>query len=118
MRKILALTGTLLLAGCATAPAPEPEKPQPITPTGPTVPGTLLNLTAAELIQKMGQPVLQVREGPGLKLQFRSRSCILDAYLYPSTSGGLPERVTQVDTRLSNGNDTPQQACIASLVRG
>jgi hypothetical protein len=117
MRKILVLTGALLLAGCATTPVPEPEKPQEPTPAGPTVPGTLLNLTAAELIQKMGQPVLQVREGPGLKLQFKSRSCILDAYLYPTPSGGLPERVTHVDTRLANGNDTSQPACVASLVR-
>ena len=117
MRKILTLTGALLLAGCATAPAPEPEKPQPVVPTGPKIPGTLLNMTAAELIQKMGQPALQVREGPGLKLQFKNRSCILDAYLYPSTSGGLPERVTHVDTRLANGNDTSQQSCVASLVR-
>jgi len=117
MRKILVLTGALLLAGCATTPVPEPEKPQEPTPAGPRVPGTLLNLTSAELIQKMGQPVLQVREGPGLKLQFKSRSCILDAYLYPTPSGGLPERVTHVDTRLANGNDTSQPACVASLVR-
>ena len=117
MRKILVLTAALLLAGCATTPVPEPEKPQEPTPAGPTVPGTLLNLTSAELIQKMGQPVLQVREGPGLKLQFKSRSCILDAYLYPTPSGGLPERVTHVDTRLANGNDTSQPACVASLVR-
>ena len=113
MRKIPALAAALLLAGCATAPAPAPEKPISPTPTGPAVPGTLLNLTASELIQQ----ALQVREGPGLKLQFKSRSCILDAYLYPSPSGGLPERVTHVDTRLTNGNGTPQQACIASLVR-
>jgi hypothetical protein len=118
MRKILPLATALLLAGCATRPAPEPEPQAPPPQQGPAVPGTLLNLTAAELIQKMGQPALQVREGPGLKLQFKSRSCILDAYLYPAPSGGLPERVTHVDTRLSNGNNTPQQACIASLVRG
>ena len=117
MRKILTFGAALLLAGCATRPAPEPEPQAPAPQQGPAVPGTLLNLTAAELIQKMGQPALQVREGPGLKLQFKGRSCILDAYLYPSPSGGLPERVTYVDTRLSNGNNTPQPACIASLVR-
>ena len=117
MRKTLTLAAALLLAGCATQPLPEPE-PQPTpTPTGPSVPGSLINMTAAELIQKMGQPALQVREGPGLKLQFKNRACILDAYLYPSPSGGLPERVTHVDTRLSNGNDTSQQSCFASLVR-
>ena len=117
MRKILTLAAALLLAGCATAPTPEPEKSAETGPTGPSVPGTLLNMTASELIQKMGQPALQVREGPGVKLQFKGRSCILDAYLYPAPSGGLPERVTHVDTRLPNGNDTSQQACIASLVR-
>lgn len=117
MRKILTFAGALLLAGCATAPTPEPETPQPTGPVGPGVPGTLLNMTASELIQKMGQPALQVREGPGVKLQFKNRSCVLDAYLYPTPSGGLPERVTHVDTRLSNGNNTPQQGCIASLVR-
>jgi hypothetical protein len=117
MRRILAFAASLLLAGCASRPLPEPE-PQPTpAPTGPSVPGSLINMTAAELIQKMGQPALQVREGPGLKLQFKGRACILDAYLYPSPSGGLPERVTHVDTRLSNGNDTSQQSCIASLVR-
>ena len=60
-----------------------------------------------------GQPVLQIREGPGLKLQWRG-SCVLDAYLYLQ---GNVERITQVDTRLANGNDTPQPACIASLAR-
>ena len=47
MRKILVLTAALLLAGCATTPVPEPEKPQEPTPAGPRVPGTLLNLTSA-----------------------------------------------------------------------
>jgi len=42
---------------------------------------------------------------------------VLDAYLYPTPSGGLPERVTHVDTRLQNGNDTSQAPCIASLTR-
>lgn len=117
MRRILPLAAALLLAGCATRPAPEPETQAAPVPQGPVVPSTLLNLTAAELIQRMGQPALQVREGPGLKLQFKNRSCILDAYLYPSPSGGLPERVTHVDTRLANGSNTAQPACIASLVR-
>ena len=74
-------------------------------------------MSAGELIQRMGQPALQIREGPGLKLQFRGRSCILDAYLYPPTDGSGAERVTHVDTRLENGSDTSQPACIASLTR-
>jgi len=114
MRKILVLTAALLLAGCATTPVPEPEKPQEPTPAGPTVPGTLLNLTAAELIQKMGQPVLQVREGPGLKLQFKSRSCILDAYLYPQQQGQAPV-ASYVDARRGDGRDVDKAACVAAL---
>ena len=83
----------------------------------PQVRSNLIGMSAGELIQRMGQPALQVREGPGLKLQFRGRSCILDAYLYPPTEGTGAERVTHVDTRLENGNDTSQPACIASLTR-
>jgi len=74
-------------------------------------------MTTGELIQRFGQPALQIREGPGLKLQFRGPACVLDAYLYAPVQGGGPERVTHVDTRLSNGNDTDQAACIASLAR-
>jgi len=118
MRFIIPITAALFLAGCA---AQDPEPPAPATPAPvvarPPVAGSLIGLSAGELIQRMGQPALQVREGPGLKLQFRGRSCVLDAYLYPTPSGGLPERVTHVDTRLQNGNDTSQPQCIASLTR-
>jgi len=117
MRRILLVAAAVLLAGCmARAPQPEPVKPPPVVES-PQVRSNLIGMSAGELIQRMGQPALQVREGPGLKLQFKSRSCILDAYLYPTPSGGLPERVTHVDTRLANGNDTSQPACVASLVR-
>jgi hypothetical protein len=117
MRHILPVAAAVLLAGCvARAPQP-PAVSQPVAPAAPQTPGTLIGMSAGELIQRMGQPALQVREGPGLKLQFRGRSCVLDAYLYPTPSGGLPERVTHVDTRLQNGNDTSQAPCIASLTR-
>jgi hypothetical protein len=109
---------TLLLAGCmARAPQTPAPVPQAPLPTAPQTPGSLIGMSAGELIQRMGQPALQVREGPGLKLQFRGRSCVLDAYLYPTPSGGLPERVTHVDTRLQSGNATSQPQCIASLLR-
>ena len=118
MRLILPLAAALSLAGCMSG---VPEQPQEIQSApvvaAPRVPGSLIGMSAGELIQRMGQPALQVREGPGLKMQFRGRSCVLDAYLYPTPQGGLPERVTHVDTRLQNGSDTPQPACIASLAR-
>ena len=106
-----------MLAGCATRPAPQPEPEAPAPQQSPHIESNILGLTAGELIQRFGQPVLQVREGQSLKLQFRGRSCILDAYLYPQVGNVGPEKVTHVDTRLSNGSDAPQAACIASLTR-
>ena len=114
MRRII-LASTLILAGCATRPAEQPA-PQPapeITATPRTVRSGLVGLTAQELIGRFGNPALQVREGASLKPQFRGRSCVLDAYLYPSTGGTL--RVTHIDARTPAGADTDQAACIAAL---
>ena len=112
MRIFVTLVAALLLAGCA---ARAPETPVTVipTPVTPSVPSSLIGLTAGEAMARLGQPALQVREGPGLKLQWRG-SCVLDAYLYLQ---GNVERITHVDARLTNGNSTPQPACIASLAR-
>jgi len=102
----------LLLAGCmARQPQPETQAP-PVAAAQPAY-GQLIGLTASELAGHFGGPTLQVREGPSVKLQFRSRRCVLDAYLYPSTGGAM--RVTYVDTRLPSGVDTDQAACISAL---
>lgn len=107
----------LLIAGCASTPAPSPV--QPVTPI-PAVAGkhdhsTLDGMTANELGQHFGRPRLQIREGDGTKLQFAGPSCVLDAYLYPNPSGaGLP-RVTHVDTRNFQGAPVNEQNCIASI---
>jgi hypothetical protein len=114
MRRIV-LFAAVLLAGCATAPEPAPQPlPSPVAP-GPRVSGALIGLTAGELVQRLGTPALQIREGQGLKLQFRASSCILDAYLYAPPSGQGPERVAHVDTRLRSGSDTDQRGCVAAL---
>src|SRR5919206_443765 len=104
MRRYLAIAAGLLLASCATAPKPTtvPE----IVETPSTARTGLLGLTASELVGHFGNPALQIREGTSLKLQFRGRGCVLDAYLYPSTGGAL--RVTHVDTRTQSGSDTDQ----------
>lgn len=113
-RSILALT--LFLAACATTPQQQPTPQSPVA-QGPvtTGPGLLLSLTTAELVGYFGNPALQVREGNSLKLQFRGRRCVLDAFLYPQANGAGVWRVTHVDTRDTSGRDMNQAACIAAL---
>src|SRR5436305_26287 len=109
------LASTLLLAGCATAPQQQaaPQIPE-IIATPRTARSGLVGLTAQDLVGRFGNPALQVREGASLKLQFRGRACVLDAYLYPSQSGGVL-RVTHIDARALSGVDTDQAACISAL---
>ncbi|HEU4956629.1 MAG TPA: hypothetical protein VFT40_03260 [Sphingomicrobium sp.] len=116
MRRLF-LIAALLIAGCASTPAPEPV--EPIAPPPAASDGhdhsSLGGMTANELGQHFGRPRLQIREGDGTKLQFAGPNCILDAYLYPSPSGAGVPRVTHVDTRNSQGNPVNAQNCIASL---
>jgi len=111
MRRLLPLSLTLIVAACATRPQPQPETPTVQSPTT-REPGAIVGLTPQELVGHFGNPALQVREGTSLKLQFRGRTCVLDAYLYPQ-NGVL--RVTHVDARTLAGYDSDQAACIASL---
>ncbi|GAA4711243.1 hypothetical protein H9L13_02345 [Sphingomonas lutea] len=105
----------LLLSACATAP--ETETPMPTLPVTPSthVYSSVLGLTSAELIAQLGSPALQVREGVGLKMQFRRPQCIFDAYLYPPPSGQGVTRVAHSDARLPSGADTDQAACISAI---
>lgn len=114
MRRILLLSA-LFVAGCATAPEPPRPPAATVTPATPQVRGELIGLTAGQLVQRLGTPTLQVREGAGLKLQFRATRCILDAYLYPPLGVAGPERVTYVDARLRSGADTDQRGCVAAI---
>jgi hypothetical protein len=114
MRRSSALALTLLLSACATRPVQQPiPAPAPATPA-PAVPelGQLIGKTASDLVGRFGTPILRIQEGAGLKLQFRSPDCVLDAYLYPTAAG---VRVTHVDTRYRSGVDYNQAACIAAL---
>jgi hypothetical protein len=111
MRRLV-LASTLLLAACATRPQQPAQEAPPPQPTSPQA-RQLIGLTPNDLVGHFGHPALQIREGNSMKLQFRGRSCVLDAYLYPSTGGQL--RVTHVDTRAPTGFGTDQAACILAL---
>ena len=115
MRRIV-LTVILLLAACAPRvqqPAPTPAPVSHVPPPQQRR-SEIIGLTARELVGHFGNPALQVREGVGLKLQFRSNRCVLDAYLYPASGSGV-ERVTYVETRLPSGVATDQAVCVLAL---
>jgi hypothetical protein len=112
MRRLI-LASTLFAAGCASTPEQPVAQPVASAPASRVATG-LLGLSAAELVGHFGNPALQVREGAGLKLQFRSARCVLDAYLYTPPGGGI-ERVAHIDARLPSGVDADQAACVSAL---
>jgi hypothetical protein len=112
----------LLLAACTTtAPTGVPAPAQPLRPQSQAQPqqpqqrGGLLGLSTDELVARFGRPGFQVREGPGLKLQWSVPGCVLDTYLYPPPSGIGIARVTYAETRRPDGNPTDQAGCIAAI---
>ncbi|MFC7535969.1 hypothetical protein ACFQPG_01145 [Sphingomonas sp. GCM10030256] len=114
MRILLSTASALLLAACATkTPPPAPVRPTP--PVQPVQTGNLIGLSVQELGARFGAPSFQVREGPGLKLQWAGSACVLDAYLYPPASGAGLERVTYVEARRTTGDPTDQAACVAAI---
>jgi hypothetical protein len=115
MRRLI-LASTLVLSACAARPEqPVVQAPPVVSQPPPKVRSSILGLTASQLVGHFGNPALQIREGVGLKLQFRSNRCVLDAYLYPPESGSGVQRVTFVDTRLPSGVAADQAACISAL---
>lgn len=69
---------------------------------------------ARALIQLLGQPVQDVREPSARKLQFATKDCILDAYLYAPKAGEDPI-VTYVAARVADGRDAERNSCITAL---
>ncbi|WEK41920.1 MAG: hypothetical protein P0Y64_10930 [Candidatus Sphingomonas colombiensis] len=106
-----------LLAGCASTGTSAP----PSTPAVVTVPYSSTGLErvigqdAAALVRLFGQPDADVREGTARKLQFQSRICVLDAYLYPR--GSDEPRVTYIDAREADGSSIDRASCVAALTR-
>ena len=108
------MSATLLVSACVPRQAPTPQAPAPQRQPGQPAPqrNDLIGLTAAQLIAIFGTPALQVREGAGLKLQFRGRNCVLDAYLYPEPR---QELVSYVEARSLSGEPANAQGCYDAL---
>lgn len=68
-----------------------------------------------QLVRLFGQPRLDVWEGDARKLQFTGTACVLDVFLYPSSTSKEP-RATYVDARRSSdGQDVDRGSCVAAL---
>jgi hypothetical protein len=121
-RVSFALLAVIALAGCVATPRPAPPvrpEPRPVVPVSPRPAAGLeavMGRSAGALIALFGAPGLDLREGPGRKLQFLGPACVLDAYLYPPRRG-REAIVTHVDARLPDGRDTDGAACVEALSR-
>lgn len=106
----------LLVAGCVTTTATTPERaaPVPIPYSGAGL-ERIIGQNANALVRLFGQPDADVREGNARKLQFQSRICVLDTYLYPK--GSAEPRVTYVDARQPDGRAIDRASCVAALTR-
>jgi hypothetical protein len=71
---------------------------------------------AAALVKLFGDPDADVREGDARKLQFASRICVLDTYLYPPKAGADPT-VSYIDAREPDGSAIDRASCVAALTR-
>ncbi|MEO6248001.1 MAG: hypothetical protein ABIO85_05390 [Sphingomicrobium sp.] len=116
MIRRLAPAFALLVAACASDTGAPPVESAPLRSSSHQH-GRLTGLSVAELGDLFGAPALQVREGPGLKLQYRGGGCVLDAYLYPPTDGRGVERVTHADARFPSGIETDVASCEAAIER-
>ncbi len=114
MRHLLTAAVALTIAACASAPKPQPAAVVVSSPARPSG-GTLIGLDANDLVRRFGQPVFQVQEGSGTKLQWTGGGCVLDAYLYPPESGSGVARVTYADARRPSGADVDVAGCLALM---
>jgi hypothetical protein len=106
----------IMLSGCATTTGITPERaaPVPIPYSGAGL-ERVIGQDANGLVRLFGQPDADVREGTARKLQFQSRICVLDTYLYPKGAG--EPRVTYVDARQPDGRAIDRASCVAALTR-
>lgn len=124
-----------LLAACASTgitgtPAPSkpskviggqsvrpPSKAPPRDPKFQTIPGleSVIGADEASLIRQFGPSRLNVWEGDSRKLQFTGKACVLDIFLYPTTTSRNPVASYVDARRASDGQDVDRAACVAAL---
>lgn len=126
MKYILPILMCVAVAGCASAPKPAPrpqapaERPASAFPVRPVLEKkgleAVMGKDIAALKRLFGEPRLDIIEVYGRKLQFTSKACVLDAFLYPDGKGGT-EIVTHIDARRSDGAEVDRASCVEALSR-
>ena len=120
--RILAGMVAASLGGCAAGVVPParplaaPPVPLPSVAISPVGLERVMGRDERALVTLFGKPDADVREGDARKLQFAGPFCVLDAYLYPRSSGAAPV-VTHIDARQGDGSPIDRASCIAALAR-
>lgn len=110
--RLLPLAALLMLAACATQPAPRATV---TAPGAPAVVGMerLMGQSPEAAVALLGQAKLDRREGPARQLQYAG-SCILDLWFYPK-EGSTPV-ATHAEARLPDGRDLAAGDCLRQLM--
>lgn len=115
----------LLLAGCGSAansariPPPASAGTRPAPPPifrAPPAGDPVLGQTVAAVSNLLGQPRLDLREGAGRKLQYRSAGCVVDIYFYAPRPQSEPV-ATHIDARGQDGRDADRAYCIGAMAK-
>jgi hypothetical protein len=94
-----------------------PVHSAPRDPTFQAIRGleTVIGANENALVRQFGPSRLNVWEGDARKLQFTGKACVLDVFLYPTTTSREP-LASYVDARRSSdGKDVDRAACVAAL---
>ncbi|AXB75140.1 hypothetical protein [Novosphingobium sp. P6W] len=75
----------------------------------------VIGANQGQLTRLFGQPRLDVWEGDARKLQFSGTACVLDVFLYPSTTSKEPHATYVEARRSSDGQDVDRAACVGAL---
>jgi hypothetical protein len=126
MRKAMTLLvpAAVALSGCVSgaretpvvvAPSPEAFRaPQVMRESGLE---SVIGEGAAALSRRFGEARIDLKEGDARKLQFVSRGCVLDIYLYPLASNSAPVATHVEARRRVGGGETDRADCIEEVER-
>ncbi|TRD11309.1 hypothetical protein FGU71_05240 [Erythrobacter insulae] len=77
----------------------------------------ITGVRASALLDRLGEPRIDLTEGDSRKLQFAGETCVLDIYLYPLNAGAEPIS-THIEARLREGGGPVNRSqCLAEVAQ-